>query len=247
MRVLFTLIAISFAVVPAKSKNKSKKRSSRAQHLEVEVPINVGVGPSFYILPIGGFDHSGLHTGFELEAYAAISPTLIHSHVKKVPKKFRSMAKSMKDEAHIRPFPLPLIPQSYIISPARILDTNSGSAYGLIWQSMLGVGLLGLGDYQSLVSFKVGVGLGSLFYLYTTHPDLDDQSQHIYGLGGDVNTKLKFNMTSQLAIEFKGLAQFNYSNKYSYKSGDSWESTNFFPIYRAAATLNYRFGFKTKI
>lgn len=224
--------------------SKKKKRHKQKAKVEVEVPVNVGLGPQVFLLP-GPFQ--GQYSGVQIDIYAAISPEIVRANQHKIPKKFRKMAKGIKDEVHLRPWPLPLIPQALVISPLNTLSEDEGAAYGAIWQPFFGLGLFGLGESKDVLSFDLGVGLPSLMYLNLHHQDLEGQEQHIVGIGADANAKVSLRFSPQWALQFTGISQAFFTNEMVYFEDGEEQATSFFPLHRVSMTLNYRFGYKTKI
>lgn len=240
--ILMISLASQDSWAQSKKRAKAKKRS-KATNQEVEIPVNIGVGPAFFFLP-GPL--TGVYTGVQIEIYAAISEELVQANLHKVPKKYRSLAKNVRGETKLQPFPLPLIPQALIIAPRQGLVENEGAVYGALWKTF-GLGLLSLGESSEFMSVRSGVSLPSAMYLYLDHPDLDDSSRHVIGLGGDLSAQLQFRFSPKVAIHFSGVTQGFLTNKYSYLDEGQWKSEQFFYVNRLSMVFNYRFGYKTKL
>lgn len=246
---IFILLIIAVGISFAKEKKwKKKKRggsSKSSQTQEVEIPVNIGLGPALFILP-GPFE--GFQTGFQMELYAAISPELVQANKDKVPKKYRKYAKMIKGETRVSPFPVSIVPDAFIISPKDDSKGKNDEAYGVIWSSMFGVGILSLGESKDFLSYRLGLGLPSIMYIYGGVNRFADDNQHLVGLGGDAYNFIDMRFTPRVHLSFSARSQAYVTNAVNYIDDDGQEvKTHFFPIHRFAISLNYRFGYKTKI
>ena len=238
---LVLVLALPLAAAPKKKGKKSKKPRKK---VEVEVPVNVGVGPAAFVLPE---PIPGIHWGAQFQVYAAISPELIQQNKHKIPKKYRKLAQGIKDEVHMSPFPLPLIPSSFLVSPRDEASGKNHEAYGVFWSPLFSLGLLGFGNSQEFLSFKTGVGLPSLMYLQLNHPDIQGKDAQIFGLGADAYAALNMRFNPKVHLQFGAKSQAYLTNEFEYLENNKEQSTHFMPVHRAFVTFNYRFGYKTKI
>jgi hypothetical protein len=246
---IFILLIIGVGTSFAKEKKwKKKKRggpSKSSQSKEVEIPVNIGLGPALFILP-GPFE--GFQIGFQTELYAAISPELVQANKDKVPKKYRKYAKMIKGETRVSPFPISILPDAFIISPKDDSKGKNDQAYGVIWSSMFGVGILSFGESKDFISYRLGLGLPSIMYIYGGGHRFVDDNQHLVGLGADAYSFIDMRFTPRVHLSFSARSQAYVTNAVHYKDHDGQEvKTHFFPIHRFAISLNYRFGKKTKI
>jgi hypothetical protein len=103
-----------------------------------------------------------MYYGARINLEAVIDKALIKKFDRKIPKKYRKMARSL-DEVRVRPFPLSLVPKTLIISPG-----DKSSMYGAGWD------LFGLGG--GLGPLKLGVNL-QVLYSHITYQDSAQRSQ----------------------------------------------------------------------
>lgn len=218
---LFALILVSLSW----SQGKAKK--------EVEIPINIGVGPALFWIP--GVVDRELHTGAQIELYAAITPKVLQENKDKIPKKYQKYV-SMEDEIRIRPLWLGLIPRYIVISPG-----EESSMYGAIWSFFgLGINLWKV----SILKSDLSVNLPSINYLYA-YGDGNPDSQHIVGAGGF----LKFENTMHFSDNF--LLTLTYGHDFALVLNkqllESVNKDNFFHAGVLSLLFNFRFGMTQKI
>ena len=142
---------------------------------EIELPINVGIGPALFWIP--GVVDRELHTGAHLELYAVLTPKILQENKDRIPKKYRNYV-NMKEEMHVAPIWLSLIPEYFVISPG-----EESSIYGGLWSFFsLSVNFL----ETQRVKLKGGLTLPTLTYLYA-YEKSEPGSRHILGAGAMLN------------------------------------------------------------
>jgi len=202
-------------------------QTGKTKKTEIEIPVNIGIGPALFWIP--GVVDRELHTGAQLELYAAITPKVLQENKNKIPKKYQKYV-SMEDELHIRPLWLGLIPKYIVISPG-----EENSMYGAIW-SFFG---LGINLWKNkLIKSDLSVNLPSITYLYA-YGDNDPDSQHIVGAGG----LLKFENTFHFSESF--LATLAYAHNFNIPfitTGDKFIHSGILSL-----VFNFRFGMMQKI
>ena len=136
---------------------------STAEAAKVTVPVDIGLGPAVHMITGPVQEDQSLHTGIKLSVQAIIDKKTIKKNKKKIPKRYRSYAKTVNE---VRFSPSLFIPDTLIISPK---GTASTGIMGIAWQPVgVGVPLLDAG-----IKARLGLGLQLTYaYLYSdTLPD----------------------------------------------------------------------------
>lgn len=171
-----------------------------AKRSPVEIPIEVGVGPALHFITNDTLsEQQTFYTGLRLNLQAVITKEVIKRFEKKIPKKYRKMAKDL-DEVKVRVGPMMLIPRTLLISPASISDNGDSALYGAMWD-FIGLGV-GLGPLS--VSANV-----QATYAYLSYRDKEKgdavQSMHFLrpGLTVDAQIPLRFNDTVGMSVGWR--------------------------------------------
>lgn len=125
---------------------------------KIEVPVDIGVGPSGLMWngPISA--DQPFHYALSISAGAVLDKKQIKKHGKRIPKKYRKMAKTL-DEVRIGHL---LVPDTVIISP----KTNHTGMYGVNWSP------LKLGMPLVKKPFRLKVTLNPVLTYTFIHSDL---------------------------------------------------------------------------
>jgi hypothetical protein len=169
--------------VLAKGKKKKRKR-----HREpVTVPVEVGVGPAAHVFFGELQEQQNMYYGARINLEAVVDKALIKKFSRKIPKKYRKMARSL-DEVRVRPFPLSVVPKTLIISPG-----EKSSMYGAGWD-LYGVST-GIGP------LKLGLNL-QVLYSYITYQDeaKKQQSMNFLRPGAGLTLSLPLQITESVGF-----------------------------------------------
>lgn len=167
-RSLFNLLALTLLATfllslgggEVYAKGKKTKRKRRRE--PVTIPVEVGVGPAAHVFFGDLQEQQNMYYGARINLEAVIDKALIKKFDRKIPKKYRKMARSL-NEVRVRPFPLSLVPKTLIISPG-----DKSSMYGAGWD------LFGLGG--GLGPLKLGLNL-QVLYSHITYQDSAQRQQ----------------------------------------------------------------------
>lgn len=183
------------------TKKKSKKKSEKQKEKraaakpavkrgkqEVTVPIDIGVGPAFHMFTGLLQDDETFHTGARISLAAIIDQETIRRFDHKIPKKYRGLARKV-EEVRIRPWPVPLIPDTIYVSPSGAQT----QMYGANWRP--------IGFDFSLIRrpFRLSVGLGiDITYNYINSEFRDpevqsedvDDTTHFFRPGADLRAEI---------------------------------------------------------
>lgn len=152
----------------------------------VTIPIEVGVGPSTQYFYNQIPDHNRWHTGLKIDLAAVINQEIIQKFKKKIPKKYRKLAKKI-NEVRFRPSPIPFIPTTLIISP-----NESNPNYGAIWDTF-GVG-------TALGPIHLDLGL-PLVYSYIGYTEGEEQkSMHLFRPSLSVKASINIQFSKAIGL-----------------------------------------------
>ena len=152
----------------------------------VTIPVEIGVGPSTQTFFGTLAKQQSRHYGLKLDLAAVIDKAIIKKFKKKIPKKYRKLSKKI-GEVRFRPWPLPLIPTTIMISPS---DTNPN--YGAIWDTF------GVGTSLGPISLNINL---PLVYSYIGYMEgTQNRSMHLLRPSLSAGAALNLQFTKQLGL-----------------------------------------------
>lgn len=152
----------------------------------VTVPVDVGVGPAGLLITGPVFRDQPVHGALKLSVAAVLDKEFIRKNQKRIPSKYRAMAKGVHE---VRISPSIFIPDELIISP----PVRGTGLYGITFRPVgLGVPL-----FSGPVSLNLGAGL-LLTYAFL-HSDVLPTT-HFLRPGVDLKAELEFKLSKSFLI-----------------------------------------------
>ena len=212
-----------------------------AAHAEkIEVPIDIGVGPAGVMWngPISA-DQS-LHYALSISGGAVLDKALIKKNGKRIPKKYRRMAKSL-DEVRIGHI---LIPDTLIISP----QLNNTGIYGVSWSPLkLGVPLV-------KKPFRLKLTANPVFtyaFIHSNQPQIG--SMHFARPGLAAGASLEFKLFGPLRCSLHARTQLYVPQATGGSVADLGLTDNglsdnaIWHVEQFALRIHYRFPYRTRL
>ena len=169
--------------------------SSPASAGRLTVPVDVGVGPAYYFGPGPLFDSTYGHYGLKISVAAILDKQLIKQNIKRVPPRYRQMARQM-DEVRIGPSMF--IPDALIISP----KLGGTGMFGVTWRP-IGMNVPLIDD-----PFKLTAGAGAILtYAFIYSDTMQASSTHFLRPGLDAGLRLEVPLSETVLISTGCFAQ----------------------------------------
>jgi hypothetical protein len=211
----------------APAKKKAKKKAKKP----LSVPVDIGIGPAVHFIT-GAIQDDGPQYGLKLSVQAIIDQAMIKANIRRVPKKYRSMARGLKE---VRISPSPFIPDTLFLSPKL---ENTGM-WGVNFRPIsIGLPLL------RVPRLHIGIGLDLTYsYIYSDLPTIG--TTHFLRPGLDATADLEIPFSKSFLISVGWASMFYPPQRLGgpiFELGDTDESV--WHIGQAYLKLHFRFPYR---